>query len=281
MADVNLSTPYSFTPSIMLPEIFRQVQGADFEVLRLHAHSSMHIELTARDPDGSDIRLTVTQLPQSQQSKVVEGVPVAGKVDCLNRTLQALCGREEAKDYVDVAALEKSFTPARFDEITADLLAAEARRARVEPYKPHLALYNRLAMIVRQSHRSLESLAPEGWSAEDVSSRVIEMTARVLANAPEPPLEPGQQPPRALLDATHAQLSALRLALVVAEFDSRFEGEVALPPHWGRLAEFVGKLSQRQQLEPESTRVEAELARRPHPQPPLAPATHPQGRSPR
>ncbi|WP_148081814.1 hypothetical protein [Streptomyces botrytidirepellens] len=281
MADVNLSTPYSFTPSSMLPEIARQVHGDDFEVLQLHPHSSTHVELTARDPDGSDIRLTMTQMPQSQQSKVVEGIPVAGEVDCLNRTLQALRSRKEAKDYIDVAALERSFTPARFDEITTDLLAAEARRAGVEPHKPHLALYNSLAMVIRKSREDLQALDPQGWAAEDVSSRVIEMTARVLANAPEPPLEPGQQPPRALLQASHAELSALRLALVVAQFDSRFsKGEVTLPPHWGRLAEFVGKLSQKQ-LEPESTRVGAELARRSNPQPPLAPATRPQGPSPR
>ncbi|MFD0501574.1 hypothetical protein [Streptomyces rhizosphaericus] len=308
MSDVNLSTPYSFAPSLILPEIAREVQRSGFEV-RLHRpQSATHVELTARNPDGGDIRVTLTQLPQSRKSEIIEGIPVSGVVDCLNRTLQALRGREEAKDYIDVAALESHLKPAKFDEIVKEILDTEVRCTGVAPHKPHLALYNRLAQIIRIPRNDLNALSvslpasgrttpsgqpifrwapgsshslfPSGWRGEDIANRVTDMTARVLANSPVPPLQTGQLPPRALLDADPAKLAELRLALVVAEFDSHFSGRIELPSHW-RLSKFVAGFSA-ENLRPEITRIEAELVRRPpHPQPPIVPPTPPPGPSPR
>ncbi|MFE7777714.1 hypothetical protein ACFU5O_28210 [Streptomyces sp. NPDC057445] len=132
------------------------------------------------------IRLTTAVMPEyTREPEHVDGLTVSSLPTCLLRTVQAVQGRRDARDFVDLAALEERLGPESFDGIVTQWLRHVARQAPGDdPARPYQRLHFSLAHVVTVCQPEFAARGLTRAQAETVRDQVVTIAGRLGAAAP-------------------------------------------------------------------------------------------------
>jgi hypothetical protein len=162
---------------------------------------------------ASPVRLTTSVAPgYTREPDRIDGLTVSSLPTCLLRSVQAVQGRREAQDFVDLAALEERLGPEQFDGMVTQWLRHEAKQALDDdPARPYQRLHFALAHVVAVTQPEFANRGLTRPQAEAVRDRVVTLAGRLAAAAP-PTGGPAQSALQRLLSLSDAELQTMQAA---------------------------------------------------------------------
>ncbi|MGP3951261.1 hypothetical protein ACTWP8_21775 [Streptomyces sp. 7N604] len=142
-----------------------------------------------RHGEEPPIRLTTARMPQYNDPVQVQGLeklPVSSMTTLAVRSLQAVRGRFDPRDFVDLTMQERHWGTRAFDKLTVQVLEREARNLPTQdPAGPFLRMHRSLARVTRMPQTGFAGFGVAAEQAEEVRSAIVAMAERVARAAPE------------------------------------------------------------------------------------------------
>ncbi|MEU6070617.1 hypothetical protein ABZ864_40800 [Streptomyces sp. NPDC047082] len=190
--NVNLTTPHDHDPDRAVQKIAGALQHSGWvatitEPAGLPGPMLRSVEVSGRDLE-TPVQLTTDMMPEytDPPTQNIGGLAVSPLPTLLLRTVQHVQLRSDARDLIDLAAMEEELGPATVDHLMTGWLQGEASKSPgTDPTRLYESLHYGLARATTVSPKVLAAHGIPPLQAEALKDRVAAMAGRVATRAPQ------------------------------------------------------------------------------------------------
>ncbi|MFG2951814.1 hypothetical protein [Streptomyces adustus] len=175
--------------------------------------------------------LTTTMMPEYTKppTQYIEGLAVSSLPTLLLRTVQQVQLRCDARDFIDLVAMEDALGPDRVDHLTASWLDRQAGTSPDAAVRLHEVLHYGLSRVMTVTATEMASHGLGNREMGEVQDRMVQLARRVAEHVPIAEGQPTNSLERllSLSDSELAEMRAMAQALGITP--SEVEMRVASP----------------------------------------------------